>query len=164
MNLVGIAGVVAEHVDRQRQIAAGRFADRLAVVERFQRGQLIEIFFDQVGQLVHQAPPFAGVHLPPGAMIKCLPGRGYGQIDVGGVPLGNLGDDFFGRRVDGLEGLATLGRHPLAADKTLRLVNLRLLDGLGGGGHVECSPNKDLRWSNPELSPRARLAKRGCRD
>ncbi len=54
-DLVGPAGIVAVAIDRQRQIGGSAVVDRLAVVQRFQRGQFFEILFDQVGQLVSSA-------------------------------------------------------------------------------------------------------------
>ncbi len=130
MNLVGIAGVVAQHVDHQRQIAGAGLGDRLAVVEHFQRGQFFFVLLDQIGQAIQQPAAVAGVHLRPGARLERLAGGGHGPIDVGRVPLGHLGNHFFGRRVNRFERLAAGGRRPLATDETLRLLNL----GLGEPG------------------------------
>ena len=126
MDLVGPAGVVAQAIDRQRQIGGAAVANRLAVVERFQRGQIVDFFFDQIGQAVHQLAAIAGVHLAPGAILERFAGGLHGQIDVGGIPFGHLGNHFFGGRVDRFERLAAFGRLPLAADETLRFANLRL--------------------------------------
>ena len=65
-------------------------ADRLAVVERFQSGQLFVVLLDQVGELVEQSAALAGVHLPPGAFLERLAGGLDGHVDVGLVPLGDL--------------------------------------------------------------------------
>ena len=121
VDLVGPAGVVAEAVDHQRQVGVAALADRLAVIERFELGQLVDVRFDQVGELVHQPPAVAGVHLAPGAGVERLSGRLDGQVDVGGVALGDVGDDLFGGRVDRLERLAALAVAPLAVDQQLGL-------------------------------------------
>ena len=121
MDLVGPAGVVAEAVDDQRQVGMPALADRLAVVEGFELGQLVDVRFDQVGELVHQPAAVAGVHLAPGAGVKRLAGGLDGQVDVGGVALGDLGDDFLGGRVDRRERLAALAVAPLAVDQQLGL-------------------------------------------
>ncbi len=136
VDLVGVAGVVAEHVDHERQIAMAGFANRLAVVERFERGQLVDFFFDQVGQLEHQAAPVAGIHPAPGSMLQGVARRFHRQIDVGRIAFGHLGNDFFGGRVDRLERLAADGGHPMAADEALGLTNLRLTDGFCHRGHA----------------------------
>ena len=87
MDLVGPAGVVAEAVDHQRQVGVAALADRLAVVEGLELGQLVDVLLDQVGQLVHQPAAVAGVHLAPGApVVERLAGGLDGQVDVGGVP------------------------------------------------------------------------------
>ena len=73
--------------------------DRLAVVKRFELGQLVDVLLDQVGELVHQASAVASIRFAPGARIKSLAGGLDGEVDVGGVPFGDLGDDLFGGRV-----------------------------------------------------------------
>ena len=84
-------------------------------------GELILVLFDQVGQLVHEPSPLAGVHAPPlrvegeGGL-----GGGHGIVDVGGVALLDLGDDLLGGRVDRGEGLARLGVAPLIVDEDLK--------------------------------------------
>ena len=121
VDLVGPAGVVAEAVDHQRQVGMAALADRLAVVQGLELGQLVDVRFDQVGELVHQPPAVAGVGLAPGARVKRLPRRLDGAVDVGGVALGDLGDDLLGRRVDRGERLAAVAVDPLAVDQQLGL-------------------------------------------
>jgi hypothetical protein len=70
VNLVGPTGVVAQAIDGQRQVACFRFADRLSVVERFQRGQLAGLLLDQVGQFVDQTATVAGIHFRPGTVLE----------------------------------------------------------------------------------------------
>ena len=124
LNLVGPTGVVAQAVDHQRNVGRARVADRLAVVERFERRQLVGLFLDQVGQLVHQGAAIAGIHLRPRAVVERLAGRIDRRIDVGLVAFGHFADHFFGGRVNRFECLAAGRRHPLAADEALRLPNL----------------------------------------
>ncbi len=145
MDLVGPAGVVAQAVDGQRQIGGFRFADRLAVVERFERGQLVGFVFDQVGQFGDQAAAIAGVHFRPGTVLECVAGGFHRQVDVGRIALGHLGDDFFGRWVDGVKRLAAGGRHPLAADEALRLTDLWSVGCLGDRGHGSLPDRVELR-------------------
>ena len=140
VDLVGPAGVVAEAVDHQRQVGVAALADRLAVVERLQLGQLVDVLLDQVGELVHQAAAVAGVHLAPGAGVERLAGGLDRQVDIGGIPLGDLGDDFLGRRVDRLERLAADAVAPLAVDQQLGLMRASdLAAWFGCGRHCSFS-------------------------
>ena len=112
MNLVGPASVVAQAVDHERQVALLGLGDRLAVVEDFQFRQLVQVFLDQVGQLAHEPAAVAGVHPAPGTLVERLARGLDGPIDVGGVALGDFGDDLLGGRIDRGEGLArALSRH-----------------------------------------------------
>ncbi len=63
--------------------------------------------------------------LRPRAVVERLAGGLHGQVDVGRVPFGDLGDHLFGGRVDRVERLAAGGGDPLAADEALGLPNLR---------------------------------------
>ena len=67
-----------------------RVGDRLAAVERFERGQLLGVLLDQVGQLEHEPAAVGGVHLPPGAGFQRLAGGLDGPVDVGLVAFGDL--------------------------------------------------------------------------
>ena len=71
VDLVGPAGVVAQAVDHRGQVAL-RLGDRLAVVERLELGQLVDVLLDQVGQLVHEPAAVGGVHLAPGPDSNAL--------------------------------------------------------------------------------------------
>ena len=102
MDLVGPAGVIAQAVDHQRQVGIQALADRLAIVERFELGELMNMRLDKIGEFVHQAPAVAGIHLAPGARVKRLAGRLDRQVDIGGVSLRDLGDDVLGRRIERL--------------------------------------------------------------
>jgi hypothetical protein len=49
---------VVEQVRRQRYVGGARHADRLAVVERFDHGELVCVFEDQIGDPPDQPPAF----------------------------------------------------------------------------------------------------------
>ncbi len=72
MDLVGPARVVAQAIDHQRQVAVAALVDRLAVVQSFQLGQLVDVLFDQLRELVHQPAAVARVHLLPRAAVERL--------------------------------------------------------------------------------------------
>ena len=98
--LVGPAGVVAIGLDGQRQVGVERIAVGLAVVERFQSGQLLFVLLDEVGELVQQPAALGGADLGPGAFLERLAGGLDGEIDVGLVALGDLADGFAGGGVE----------------------------------------------------------------
>ncbi len=83
LDLVGPAGVVAERVDDALHVAA-RVADGLAAVERLERGQLLGVLLDEVGELEHQPAALGGVHRRPGAGLQGRAGGLDGLVDVGG--------------------------------------------------------------------------------
>ena len=111
--------------------------DGLAAVERLQRGQLLGVLLDEVGELEQQPAAVGGVHRRPRAGLQRLAGGLDGPVDVGGGRLGDLGDRLAGGGVDGVE-RAALGRiDPLVVDEQFGLADF---GGLGafecGGGHV----------------------------
>ena len=125
MDLVGPTGVVAQGVECQRDIDMPGVGKRLAVVERFERRQFVDLRFDEVGQLQHQPATLAGIHPGPRPGFKSLPRRRHGRIHIGGIPFGHLGDRLLGGGIDRVERAAAAGRPPLAADEELGLANLR---------------------------------------
>ena len=60
MNLGREASVVAQDVDDHRHIDVAGLEDRLAVVEGFKFGELVEILLDQVSELPNEAATLAG--------------------------------------------------------------------------------------------------------
>lgn len=143
VDFVGVAGVVAEAVDREREIGSFAVADGFAVVERFEGGELGGFLFDEIGEFVHEAAAVAGVHSGPFAAIELLAGGFDGEVNIGSVAFGHAGDHFFGGWVERVESFATLGGNPLTADETLGLMDAGASDfcggGGGGGGHGEDS-------------------------
>ena len=137
MDLVGPAGVVAERIEGQRDVARTGVAHRLAIVERLERGEFVDLRFDRVGEPQHDPAALAGIHPRPRPLVEGLPRGVHGCVDISGIALRDLSDHFLGGRVDRVERLPTLGGHPLAADEELRLVN-RGAGGFhrgGGSGH-----------------------------
>ena len=65
MDLGREARVIAEDVDDHRHIDIARFEDRLAVVERFEFGQFVNVLFDEVGKFPDQTSALAGGELAP---------------------------------------------------------------------------------------------------
>ena len=143
LDLVGPAGVVAEALHGQRDVDRPCVGDRLAVVEGLKRREVIDLGLDQVGEPVHEPAALAGIQPRPGAFVEGGPGGLHGRVDVGGIPFGNVGDRFFGGRIDGGEGPAAAGGNPLPADEKLRLANPRWpggpMSGGRGGGHGSIS-------------------------
>ena len=71
LDLVGPAGVVAQGVADALHVALG-VGDRLAAVERFERGELGGVLLDQVGQLEEELAAVGGVHGAPWAGFQRL--------------------------------------------------------------------------------------------
>ena len=144
LDLVSPSGVVAERVEGERDVSRAGVAHRLAVVERLERREFIDLGLDQVGESHHDPAAVAGVHSRPRSLVKRLPSGADGEFDIGGVTLRHLGDHFLRGRVERLEGLATPGGHPLTVDEQLRLADL------GGGsaarhasgGHKKDAPGR----------------------
>ena len=138
LDLVGPAGVVAEALHGQRDVDRPRVGDRLAVVEGFERREVVDLGLDEVGEPMHEPAALTGVHPWPRALVEGGPGGLHGRVDVGGIPFGDVSDRLFGGRIDGGEGPATAGGNPQPGDEQLRLANLggpEGPDGGGGGGH-----------------------------
>ena len=102
---------------------------------------------DQLGERVDQPGALGRADLAQRA-VERSPRGGDGPLDVLGPALGDLGDRLAGRRVEGLEGAAVGGGHPLAADQMAAgpatdEVASGFRQGLGGGrGH-----RRHPRWS-----------------
>ena len=118
LDLVGPARVVAQRVADALHVAL-RVGDRLAAVERLERGQLGGVLLDQVGQLEQQPAAIGGVHRAPGARFEGPPRRLDRLVDVGRAGRRDLGDHLARRRVVRLE-LAAIDRvDPLIVDEQL---------------------------------------------
>src|SRR4028119_1003575 len=98
MDLVGPAGVIAERLDGARDVDVARFEDRLAVVERLEQGELVDVGFDGIG------PPREGAATPAGgaagpAAVEGARGGLHRPVDVRGARRGDLAEGLFRRRV-----------------------------------------------------------------
>ena len=90
------AGEIAPMVDHQRHVGMRRLADRLAVVERLDQRQQVEIGFELVGDLVQDARAFLHGGLAPGVLGLV---RGVErQFDVGGGGAGHRAELLAGDR------------------------------------------------------------------
>lgn len=122
LDLVGPAGVVTKGVDGHGHVAAGH-GDGLAVVERLDGGQEVEVLLGDVGELVqHGAALFRGDPAP--LALEGLAGGSDGDVDILLGGLGDGADDLLGRGVDDLKGLLVDTVNPLVVDEA------------GGRGHA----------------------------
>src|SRR5204862_5019220 len=64
-DLVGPAGVVLEALGGRRDLDLPRLEDRLAVVPRLERRELVGPLHHAVGELAEEPPALAGGHLAP---------------------------------------------------------------------------------------------------
>ena len=133
---VGLAGVgeqaageVAEVVDRVRDVDGARLADGLAVVERLDKGEMLGVLLDDVGDLVQDDGALGLVGLAPG--LERLPCRVDRAIDVvfGGV--GDGGELLAVCGAVGVDGAAVGCVDPLAADVELIGLLGRIVHGEG---------------------------------
>ncbi len=90
------AGEIAEMVDRERDVGGHRLADRLAVVPRLGKRNLLQVRFDAVGDLVEHLRPFGDRGAPP-RVFRSVRGVESG-LDVRRVGAGDLADRLAGDR------------------------------------------------------------------
>ena len=117
LDLGGPAGHVVEQVRRQRHVGGLRHAERLAVVQRLQLSELVDVLEDEIADPPDDPPALGGGHPAPRAVLErpaCRPNR---AVDVFGVSFGDVGEGLAGRRVGGLERLAGRGVGPLPVDE-----------------------------------------------
>ena len=116
VDLGGPAGHVAEQVDGQRDVGRPGHGQRLAVVERFQFGEFVAVFFQQVAQFPDQAAALRGGHFGPRPRLERPPGRMDRGVDIGLIARGTMGDDLARGRIVDLKSLSQPGRFPLPID------------------------------------------------
>ena len=105
------AGEIAEMIDRERQIGALGFADRLAVVDRLDQGKKLELLFDTVGDLVEDRGPLGRRGLAPGVLRLV---RGVERkLDIGGLRARDLAHGLAGDRADVVEVIARRQERPI---------------------------------------------------
>ena len=104
--------MVVEVAGDERDVDVAGLADGLAVVHGLEHGEAARVLLDLAREGVEIAGALvAGERLPAG---KGSAGGFDGAVDIGGVGLRDLGEDFAGRGILGLERGADLG--PLAVD------------------------------------------------
>ncbi len=96
---VGPAGVIKKMGGNQRQIDVARFPDRFAAVHRFEHGQFSRFFLNQPRDAVEKLPPLAPGDFAPGVVVSA-PRRFHCKIDIVRIGLRDLGQLFFGGRID----------------------------------------------------------------
>ena len=90
-------------------------ADRLAVVDGFDRGEHLEVLLHAVGDLVQDLGALGGCGIAPG-VLRLMRGIER-KLDVGCLRAGDLADGLAGNRADIVEIIAFDRRHPFAADE-----------------------------------------------
>ncbi len=117
--LLGAGGgrEITEMVGAQRHVDGGGLPDGLAVVQGLHHGQPGGVGVDQVGYLEQHGRPGLGTHVLPGPVG--LPSGGHRGVDIllAGIHAG--GQELAVGGVEGLEGLASRARDPLAGDEKL---------------------------------------------
>ena len=136
LNLIGPTAVVADGANDGANIATGH-GDGLAIVERLNSGEEVEVLLDQVGELQEVDTTLLGSDLAPGT-LESLAGSLNGNIDIllGGLVDG--ADDLLGSGVDDLEGLFLDTLNELVVDEPGGVIWLALelgRDEKGGKGH-----------------------------
>lgn len=115
LNLVGPATVVADASNNSADITSGH-GDGLAVVQRLDSGEKVEVLLGEIGELEHQAATLAGSNLSP-CCVESLAGSGNGQIDILLGTFADRGDDLLGGGVDDLELLLVDTLDPLVVNE-----------------------------------------------
>ena len=77
------AGVVAEGVDGGADIGARGFAQRLAVLDRFEPGKLVLVFDEQLGDVPENFFLLRRIHPAPALLFETRAGGRDGAIDIG---------------------------------------------------------------------------------
>ena len=108
--------------------------------------EFVGVFFDKVGELVHEQAALRSRHFLPRTLFKSGAGGGDGFVDVGGIGFGDVGNDFAGRGVDGREGFSGSGVDPFVVDE-------KFVGADFNGGFYDCCchrgpPCECAGWSN----------------
>jgi hypothetical protein len=91
--LVRPAGVVPDGVDRERDIGAARPGERLAVVERLERGEVVRALLHEVREAVQELAALRAGRLQAPLGLERVPSDLDGAVDVRGRALGHFADD-----------------------------------------------------------------------
>ncbi len=122
------AGHVVEQIRRQRHIGGACHTDGLAIIERLELRELLEVLQDQIADPPENSAALRRRQARPGTLVERLAGRRHGQIDVGLLAIGDMGDHLFGGGIEDLEGATGTGVLPTAADQCLMRPTHEALD------------------------------------
>ena len=145
-------GHVVEQVRGQRHVRRLRHADRLAVVQRLELGQLVGVLEDQVADPPDDPAALRRAHPAPRALVERAARGPHSPVDVLGIALGDPGERLPGRGVGGLERLARRRVAPLPVDEQLSRGADEGFDvAIQGHGHVMvislgCVVEATARW------------------
>jgi hypothetical protein len=117
LNLVCPTAVISNAANHRANIASGH-ADRLAIIERLDRGKELGVLLTYVGKLDHQPASLLGSSVLPAA-FEGLPCRRYGQIDVFLGGFRNGADDLLVGGVDDFESLLVDSFNPFIIDESV---------------------------------------------
>lgn len=115
LNLVGPATVVSDASNNSADIASGH-GDGLAVVQRLDSGEKVEVLLGEISELEHQAATLARSDLSP-CCVESLAGSGNGKIDILLGTFADRGDDLLGGGVDDLKLLLVDTLNPLVVNE-----------------------------------------------
>ena len=117
VNLGRPAGHVAEQIDGQRHVGHARHGERLAVVERFESREFLQIFLQQISEFPDQLAALGGGHGAPRAGFERGARGLHGGVHVRLVPGGDGADGFARGGIKSMERLARGGIDPLTVDQ-----------------------------------------------
>lgn len=116
LDLVCPTTIVSQAAGAGGDIDIPGHAERLAIVQSFNGGEEISILLEEFGKLEKKLSTVLGCLLPPWT-IEGFTGSSNGDVDVLLRGLLNLANDFFGRRIDDIEGLAVNSLDELVVDE-----------------------------------------------
>ena len=137
VNLVDRLRVPADAMNRVGHVAVDAIADRLACFQAVQQGQLAQVGLQAVGEGQQRFLAIHRTHLRPNAALECLAGRADGQIHVGRIAGGDIGQLFAIGRVFRGERAAALGGLEFPPDEGLGAIR-QTGHGLGNGLRFKC--------------------------
>ena len=116
LDLVGPATIVSKATDAQADVDLGH-AKGLAIVQSLNRGELIQVTLEEVGQFHETFASLFRSDEPP-CLLERLARSGHGNVNVLFCGLMNGYDGFLGARIDGFEGLAIDAFDEFVVDKS----------------------------------------------